>query len=138
MLFYSSTYLYVKIAILSIDEGMKIWNVAILMKVKCVLKECQALRNFIAILLRRQEKKISKQRAQFRTPAGLIKYKKEYSHYFMSYLLFEEKAIFRQNHLFMLTFDWWLSKLSGFHCFLLLELLLPFVSSTYYLIICII
>ena len=52
--------MHIKIVILSIDEGMKIWNVAILMKVKCVLKECQTLRNFIAILLRRQEKKISK------------------------------------------------------------------------------
>ena len=47
-------------AILLIEERMKIWNVAILMKEKCVLKECQTLRNFIAILLRRQEKKISK------------------------------------------------------------------------------
>ena len=138
MLFYSSTYLYVRIAILSIDEGMKIWNVAILMKVKCVLKECQTLRNFIAILLRRQEKKISKQRAQFRTPAGLIKYKKNTPIILCLIFCLRKRQYLDRNICFMLTFDWWLSKLCGFHCLLLLELLLPFVSSTYYLIICII
>ena len=41
----------------------KIWNAAMLMKEKCVQKECQTQRNFIVILLGRQENKILEERA---------------------------------------------------------------------------